>query len=145
MMTEIAVSQRSHNVTIIVPAIIHSAILPAALSMTIDGAGAVAGDPMFEATDQSSVFYWATNRASARVTVATNLGAPNFRLYITPLPSATGTYASEFLLTTTATPLVTDIGLSRGSCTIRYRVEADATVSGGSQDVHQITFTLTSP
>jgi hypothetical protein len=139
-----AFSQNSHNVTIIVPSMVHSLVVPAALQITIDGSGTVAGGSSFQKIDETTTLYWATNYLAGKITVQTNLAAPRYTLRILALnPTPPGIASSELVPSTTAQNLITGIGRSMGSCTIRFTGVALAIQAGGFSDNHTITYTVT--
>jgi hypothetical protein len=139
-----AALSQSHNVTIIVPSMVHSLILPPALEIIIDGSGTVAGGSSFQKVDETTTFYWASNYVAGKVTVQTNLANPRYTLHILALnPTAPGSASLELIPSTTAQNLLTGIGRSMGSCTIRYTGVALATQAGGFSDNHTITYTVT--
>jgi hypothetical protein len=133
---------RTHTVTVTVASITVAAVSSSSVALTIDGTGTAAGQNQMTAVNQSTSFLWGTNAASMRVTAATNLGSPKYTLNLVALSPTTGTATAQFTLSTTATNLLTGVGLSKGNCTLQYTGIALASQGTGS-DTHTVTFTIT--
>ena len=138
-------AQNRHTVTIAVPPIMNSLVTPTALTMTITGSGTPAGGSSFQVVNEDTYVYWATNYINGKITVQTSLNTTIYKLYLAVIEYTSGTpvITSNTLVPFGAQNLITGIGKSMGSCRIRYTGVADATDTGGQEDRHQITYTLT--
>jgi hypothetical protein len=132
----------SHTVTINVSAITVLAVSSASVSLVIDGTGAVAGQDQMSVVNQTTSLLWGVNTTPKKITAVSNLAAPKFTTKLLALSPTTGTAAAELIVDNTAADLMLNIGLSRGSCTLRYTGIALASQGIGS-DNHIVTFTIT--
>jgi hypothetical protein len=140
-------AQVSHSATITVSNIAVVGVSSGVVSLSITGAGAVAGVNQMTATDQSTTLSWGANTSTAKISVKTSLVTQKYTLQvqavnITGVPSATGIVAPVVTLSTTSTDFMTGIGLKRGTCKLLYTGIALASKGIGS-DSHTITFTIT--
>jgi len=133
---------RSHTVTVTVATISLLQVSAGSVSLTITGAGVVAGQDQMTIVDQSTSLLWGVNSSTKKITVNTNLGAPIFTLKVFALNPTTGTASPEVTLVTTPRDFLLNVGRSSGSCTLRYTGEAFASQGTGT-DTHTITFTVT--
>ncbi|MEK9139256.1 MAG: hypothetical protein AAB393_19220 [Bacteroidota bacterium] len=132
-----------HTVTVTVATITAVQVSSPSVSLTITGAGAVAGqDALGTVVDQTSNLLWGVNSANRKITVNSNLAAPQFTLKVVALSPTVGTAMPEVTLSTTASDFLLNIGRSTGSCTLRYTGAALASQGTGT-DSHTITFTVT--
>lgn len=135
----LATSSVNHTVTVTVSAVNEVAIAGGNVTLTINSA--TAGSDLDDATDSTTCdLLWTTNEASKKMTVATDLAAPDFTLKVVAQNVSGGTAASEVTLGTTAADFVT--GLTAGSCDLAYTASATAAQGTGS-DVHTVTYTIT--
>ncbi len=131
----------SHTVTVTVSAINQLSIAGGDVNLTINTATA-GSDPDAATDNTTSDLNWVTNEASKKITVATNLAAPNFTLSIDAQNVTGGTPSGIVTLSTTATDFVTGINKVIGVCDLSYTAIATASNTSGS-DTHAITFTIT--
>jgi hypothetical protein len=131
-----------HTVTVTVATITNVQVSSGSVSLSITGAGAVAGQDQMTVVDQTTNLLWGVNSANRKITVRTNLGAPQFALKLVALNPTQGTAMPEVTLSTTATDFLTNIGRSTGTCTLRYTGVALASQGTGT-DSHTVTFTVT--
>jgi hypothetical protein len=131
----------NHTVTVQVQAINEAAISGGNLTLTINTA--TAGQEPDDAVDNTMCdLAWTTNEASKKITVETDLAAPNFTLKVVAQNVTGGTAASEVTLSTTADDFVTGVATTTGGCDLQYTASATAAQGTGS-DVHTVTYTLT--
>ena len=136
-----AANSGNHPVTVTVAAINELGLSGGALTLTIDTAAA--GSEPADAVDNTSCdLLWSTNEAGKKITVQTDLAAPNFILKVLAQTVSGGTAASEVTLSTTATDFVTGIVTTTGSCDLQYTANTTA-AQGTGTDNHTITYTLT--
>jgi len=131
----------NHTVTIQVLPVTDVRIIGGGVSLSSSTAIVAAGQNLITVTDQSTQLQWATNSSTQKITVNTNLAAPLFALNLLALNPTRGAAAPEVTLNTTSTNLVTGIGRSFGTCTLRYTGIAYASQGIGT-DNHIITFTV---
>jgi hypothetical protein len=134
-----AADNDNHQVTVTVNAINELAVTGGDVTLTITSA-TPGSDPDPE-TDNVSGLDWTTNEAGKKITVATDLAAPNFTLKILAQAVTGGTAEAEITLTVAAQDYVSSVGTTTGTCTSRYTGSATAAQGTGS-DVHTITFTI---
>jgi hypothetical protein len=132
-----------HTVTIQVLPITTVQILGGGITLDMNNANVVAGQDVMSVTDQSTSVQWATNSASRKITVVTDLAAPLFGLQLRALNPTSGVAVTEVTLSTTARDLLLDIGRSTGSAALLYTAIAYASQGTGT-DNHVITFTIQS-
>ena len=136
-----AAESDSHTVTVQVTAINEIAVSGGNVTLTIDSATASAQPlPAVDAT--TCDLLWTTNEADKKITVATDLAAPKFTLFLLAQNVNGGTAAPQVTLSTTATDLVTGVSETVGSCDLAFVALATAAQGTGS-DVHTITYTIT--
>lgn len=131
----------NHRVTVRVNSITVVQVSSALVTLTIDGAGAVAGQDLMTAVDQSTNLLWGINRPTRKITARTSLAAQTFTLRVLAIGPTQGTAAAEVTLTTAATDFLLDVGKSSGTCAIRYTGLALASQGTGSNS-HTVTFTI---
>lgn len=131
----------SHTVTVTVSAINELLIIGGNVTLTINTA--TAGSEPDDAVDSTTAdVVWTTNAENKKITIESNLAAPNFTLKAVAQGVSGGTAAPEVTVTDTAADFVTGIAKTIGVCDIQYTAQATAAQGTGS-DVHTITFTLT--
>ncbi len=130
-----------HTVTVNVSAISVLAVSTGSVGLVIDGTGAIAGQDQMTVTDQSTTLRWGVNTSPKKITAVSSLASPVYTTKLVALNPTTGIAGSEFTLDNTAGDLVLNIGLSKGSCTLRYTGIALASQGIGS-DNHVVTFTI---
>jgi len=131
----------SHTITVTVSTITNVTVTGGAVSFTITGANAVAGQNTMSATNQATSLQWGINSSTKKVTVQTNLTTQLFALKLVALNPTVGTAASQVTITHTAQDFLTNLGRSTGSCTLQYTAVALASQGTGT-DSHTITFTI---
>ncbi|MGQ9729934.1 MAG: hypothetical protein ACUVX8_01550 [Candidatus Zipacnadales bacterium] len=146
-----ALDSDSHIVTVTVQSIDDVEVSNAAVNLIIT---INPGTGQGEATDNTSTLNWATNGASRRITVQTNLATINYPLYVqagaisgtSPVGAggSRGTAGGEVQLSTTAQSLITGISFADGNCNLTYRATATVAVAPGTE-THNVTYTLTTP
>ena len=136
-----AAGNDSHQVTVQVDPINEIGVT-GTVTLLINSASA-GSDPDEVFDNTSSDLNWTTNQASKKITVSTNLAAPNFTLpvFAENINSANATAAGEILLSTVAADFVTNLANEAGGCDLRYSAAATA-AQGSGQDVHTVTFTI---
>ena len=140
-------AQVSHAATITVSNIAVVGVSSGVVSLSITGAGAVAGVNQMTTTNQSTTLSWGANTSTAKISVKTSLVTQKYTLQvqavnITGVPSSSGIAAPVVTLSTTSTDFMTGIGLKRGTCNLLYTGIALASKGIGSES-HTITFTIT--
>lgn len=140
-------AQASHTATINVSPIAVVGVSSGVVSLSITGAGVVAGVDQMTVTNQSTTLSWGANTSTAKISVNTNLASQKYQLQvqavsITGVPSSAGITAPVVTVTSTSTDFMTGIGLKRGTCSLLYTGIALASQGIGS-DSHTITFTIT--
>ena len=136
-----AAATDSHTVTVQVQVINELGISGGNVTLTINTA--TAGSNPTDAQDNTtSDLLWTSNESSKKVTVATDLAAPNFTLKTLAQNVTGGTAAAEITLSTTVSDFVTGIGSTTGNCDLQYTASTTA-ASGTGTDSHTITYTLT--
>lgn len=137
----LAASSDSHTVTVTVSAVNELAISGGGVTLTVSTA--TAGSDLDDATDSTTCdLLWTTNETSKKITVATDLAAPDFTLKVLADNVSGGTAAPEVTLSTTAVDFVTGVSQSSGSCDLSYTASATAAQGTGS-DSHTVTYTIT--
>jgi hypothetical protein len=141
-------AQASHTAKVTVPNLAVVSVSSGVVSLSITGAGVVAGvDPM-TVTNQATTLSWGANTSTAKIAVKTSLGVQKYTLTVQAIningvPSSTGITAPVVTLTTTSKDFMTGIGLKRGTCNLLYTGIAHA-IDGVGTDTHTtITFTIT--
>lgn len=132
----------SHTVTVNVASISVMRVSSGAVNLSITGAAAVAGQNQMSVVDQSTTLYWGVNTTPKKITAVSNLASPKYTLQLVALNPTQGTAAAQLTLDNTADDLVLNVGLTKGSCTLRYTGSALASQGTGS-DSHTVTFTIT--
>jgi hypothetical protein len=140
-------AQVSHSATVTVAPIAVVGVSSGTVSLSINGAGVVAGVDQMTVTNQSTTLSWGANTSTAKIAVKTNLNPQKYALQvqainITGVPSSSGVTAPVVALATTSKDFMTGIGLMRGTCNLLYTGIALASQGIGS-DSHTITFTIT--
>lgn len=130
-----------HTVTVTVATISVMQVSAGSVSLTITGAGVVAGQDQMTVVEQSTSLLWGTNSLNQKITVSTNLVGALFTLKLVALNPTRGTAMPEVVLSTTANDLLVNIGRTSGSCTLRYTGVALASQGIGT-DSHTVTFTI---
>jgi hypothetical protein len=130
-----------HTVTVTVATITDIQVSSGSVNLTITGAGVPAGQDQMTAVDQTTNLLWGVNSANRKVTVNTNLVAPQFTLKVLALNPTQGTAAPEVTLSTTANDFLLNMGRSTGTCTLKFTGIAMASEGTGT-DSHTITFTV---
>lgn len=133
----------TNSITVIVQPITVVQVSVGILSFSFSGSNAIAGQDQMILADQTSTLSWGTNSSSKKITVSTDLSSPKYTLQIEAVSPTAGVAASPATLSTVAADLITGIGRSMGSCSLRYTVIALASQGTGT-DSHTITFTVTS-
>jgi hypothetical protein len=131
-----------HTVTVTVATITAVQVSSGTVSLSITGAGAVAGQDQMTVVNQTTNLLWGTNRSTRKITVRTSLAAPQFTLKVLALNPTVGTAMPEVTVSTVATDFLRDIGRSSGTCALRYTGIALAS-QGIGNDSHTISFTAT--
>jgi hypothetical protein len=134
----------SHTVTVNVSSITELSIQGGNVTLTINSGTAESGPE--SASDSSTELFWSTNEVDKKITVETNLAAPNFTLSvqadnIAGSGTAIGTSAGQVFVSTTPQDFVTAISEAEAHAALAYFAEADASDGTGS-DVHTITYTI---
>ncbi len=136
----LAAASASHTVTVQVNAINELATSGGNITLTISTA-----DPGVEPTAAIDVttcgLVWTTNETSKKITVETDLGAPQFTLVAAAQAVVGGTAAPLVYLSTTAQDYVIGVSETVGSCNLGYGAIA-TTAQGTGTDVHTIIYTL---
>ena len=132
-----------HTVTVQVSVITAVRVTGGSVNLNISSANVVAGQNQMSVSDQSTSLLWGTNSSARKISVSTNLAAPQFTLKILALNPTQGTAAPEVTLNASPRDLLLNIGRSSGSCTLQYTGIALAS-QGTGNDVHVITFTVQS-
>jgi hypothetical protein len=137
----LALDTDSHTVTVTVSAVNELAIIGGNVTLTVNTA--TAGSDPDEVTDSTTCdLLWTTNETSKKVTVATNVAAPDFTLRVLAANVSGGTAAPEVTLSTTAADFVTGVAQTSGSCDLSYTASATA-LQGTGSDAHTVTYTIT--
>lgn len=133
-----------HTVTVTVATFNIVQVSSGAVSLTIDAPNVVAGvDLMGPVQNSTTSLLWGFNSANRKVTIETNLAAPNYILKVLCVAPTQGSPAPEVTLSTTgASDFLTNAGRSSGTCTIQYTGYALASKGFGLTDTHTITFTV---
>jgi hypothetical protein len=133
-----------HTVTVTVATVNIVQVSSGAVSLTIDAGNVVAGvDLMGPVQNSTTSLLWGFNSANRKVTVETNLAAPNYILKVLCVAPTQGNPAPEVTLSTTGvSDFLTNAGRSSGTCTIQYSGYALASKGFGLTDTHTITFTV---
>ncbi|MBI3585640.1 MAG: hypothetical protein HY088_00735 [Ignavibacteriales bacterium] len=131
----------SHTITVVVNTITMVSVSSGTVSMTITGTGVIAGQNQMTVANSATSLLWGVNSSLKKITAQTNLVAPLFAMKLLAVSPTQGTAAPEITLSTTATDLLTNIGRSKGSCTLQYTGVALASQGTGT-DSHTITFTV---
>lgn len=131
----------NHAITVVVNTITMVSVSSGTVSMTITGTGVLAGQDQMTATNSATSLLWGVNSSLKKITAQTNLAAPLFAMKLLAVSPTAGTAAPEITLSTIAADLLTDIGRSKGSCTLQYTGVALASQGTGT-DSHTITFTV---
>jgi len=131
----------SHRVTVSVQAITVLQVSAGIVNLSITGANATAGQDQMMVTDESSSLLWGTNSSLRKVTVNSNLAAPQFTLKVLAVNPTAGNAAAEATLSTVASDFLLNIGRTSGSCSLLYTGVALASQGTGT-DAHTITFTI---
>jgi len=131
----------SHTVTVTVATINVIQVSAGSVSLTITGAGVVAGQDQMSVVDQSTSLLWGTNSSNRKITVSTNLVGALFTLRLVALNPTQGTAMPEVVLSTVANDLLVNVGRTSGSCMLRYTGVALASQGTGT-DSHTVTFTI---
>lgn len=134
-------SADSHTVTVQAMAINELAVTGGNVTLTIDSATA-GSDPDAVADVTTCDLFWTTNETTRKITVETDLAAPDFTLLVVAQNVSGGTAAPQVTLSTTADDLVTGVSETVGSCDLAFAAYATAAQGTGS-DVHTITYTIT--
>ena len=138
-----AASTDNHTVTVTVPTVNELAITGGNLTLTF--AAPTGGGDFANVTDNATCdLEWSTNTASQKITVASNIAAPEAALYVTSGSVTGGTSAGEVTLGTTAADFVTGVSVGSGSCDLQYRAAATLAGSATGSEVHTVTYTITS-
>jgi hypothetical protein len=130
-----------HAVTVQVTAINELAVNGGNVTLTIDSATA-GSEPDAVADATTCDLLWTTNEATRKITVETDLAAPNFALFVIAQNVSGGTAAPQVTVSTTAGDLVTGISETVGWCDLAFAAYATAAQGTGS-DVHTIVYTIT--
>lgn len=131
-----------HTITVTVATITAVQVSSGNVSLSITGAGLIAGQDLMTAVDQSSNLLWGINSANRKITVRTDLLSQTFSLRVLAVNPIQGAAAPEVTLTTVAQDFLLNVGRSSGTCGIRYTGLALASQGTGS-DSHTVTFTVT--
>ena len=136
-----AASSDNHTVTVTVTAINEVGISGGNVTLTINSA--TPGSEPDDATDSTTTdLLWTTNESTKKITVDTDLAAPDFTLTVEAASVSGGTSAGEVTLSTTAQDFVTGVSTTTGSCDLSYTASATASDGTGSE-VHTVTYTIT--
>ena len=131
----------SHTITVTVATITNVQVSGGAVSFTITGANAVAGQNTMSATNQATSLLWGINSSLKKITVRTNLATQLFSLELLALSPTSGTAAPQVTINNTAQDFLTNLGRTTGNCTLQYTAVALASQGTGT-DSHTITFTI---
>lgn len=131
----------AHTVRVSVSVISVLRVSAGGVSLSITGAAAIAGQDQMTVVDQSTSLLWGVNTTPKKITAVSNLASPKYTLKLLALNPTQGTPAAELVVDNTAADLLLNIGLTRGSCTLRYTGIALASQGTGS-DTHTVTFTI---
>jgi hypothetical protein len=140
-------AQVSHTARVTVSPMAVVGVSTGVVSLSITGAGAVAGVDAMTTSSQSTTLSWGANTSTAKIAVKTSLAVQKYVLQvqainISGVPSSSGIVAPVVTLSTTNKDFLTGIGLKRGTCTLLYTGTALASKGIGT-DSHTITFTIT--
>lgn len=130
-----------NQVTVQVNAINEIALVGGNITLTINSATA-GSNPDDDVDNTTCDLLWTTNETNKKITVVTDLGAPNFTLKLVAQNVTGGSAGAEVTLSTTAQDLVTAISETVGNCDLQFTASATAAQGTGS-DVHIITYTIT--
>ena len=135
-----AADSDSHAVTVQVNAINELALSGGNITLTVNTA--TAGQEPDAAMDLTTCdLVWTTNESTKKITIETDLGAPQFSLLALAMNVTGGTAAPVVTVSTTAQDFVTGVTETVGSCDLGVGVIATA-AQGTGTDVHTITYTL---
>jgi hypothetical protein len=132
---------RSHTITVIVNPVTVMQLIGGTINLNITGANAIAGQDQMSVTDQTTTILWGINRSLRKITIKTDLTPQKFAVTALAVNPTVGTAATEVTLSTAAYDLLTDLGRSSGSASIRYTGIALASQGTGSES-HFITMTI---
>ena len=135
----IAADTDSHTVTVTVNAINEIAVTGGNILLTINSA--TAGSEPNNTVDATTGLQWTSNATGKKITIGTDLAAPEFVLKALATGVTGGTAATEVTVSNVAQDYVTGVSTTTGSGTTRYTASASAAGGTGS-DVHTITFTI---
>jgi hypothetical protein len=143
LLPRIAFGQTSaaHTVTVIVNPVTVMQLVGGTINLNITGANAIAGQDQMSVTDQTTTILWGINYSLRKITIKTNLTPQKFTVKALAVSPTVGTSASEVTLSITAYDLLTNLGRSSGSASIRYTGIALASQGIGSEN-HFLTFTI---
>ena len=133
---------RSHTATVNVATITNLALSSGSTSLTISSASVTAGqDLMGPVVNTATSLLWGINSSLRKVTVRTNLAAPNYTLKVLAVAPTQGSASAEVTLSTTDTDFLINLGRSSGTCTLQYTGTALASTGTGT-DSHTLTFSI---
>jgi hypothetical protein len=111
------------------------------VNLDITNAQATAGVDQMVVSDNSTQLLWGTNNSSQKITAVSNLAAPLYTMQLEATSATQGSSAGPMTLTSTAGDLVTNIGRTSGSCTLRYTAFVLASQGIGSES-HLVILTV---
>jgi hypothetical protein len=143
LLPRIAFGQNSaaHTVTVIVNPVTVMQIIGGTINLNITNANAIAGQDQMSVMDQTTTILWGINYSLRKITIKTDLNPQKFAVTALAVNPTVGTAASEVTLSITAYDLLTNLGRSSGSASIRYTGIALASQGTGSEN-HFLTFTI---
>ena len=130
----------SHTVAVQVNAINELALSGGNITLTVNTATA-GQEPDYAADLTTCDLAWTTNESTKKITIETDLGAPQFSLLALAMNVTGGTAAPLVTVSTSAQDLVVRVTETVGSCDLAYGAIATA-AQGTGTDVHTITCTL---
>jgi hypothetical protein len=137
-----AVTVNAYSVITVTPGTVPTLAIPGGATAVV-----TAGVDNMTVTDNTTVLKWGTNSVNPmKVTIAATSISPKYTLQvlannIAVVSGVAGTAAPQFSISTGAQSLITNIGLSSGSCNILYTGIAPAS-QGMGNFTYSITFTI---
>ncbi|MFZ5432869.1 MAG: hypothetical protein ACOZB3_03755 [Calditrichota bacterium] len=136
----IAADNDNHQVTVTVVAINELAVTGGDITLTINAA--TAGSEPDAVNNTTCGLQWTTTETSKKITVVSDLSAPDYTLQVQATSVTGGTSAGQLTVSDSAQDLVTGVAETTGSCTLSYTASCTASEGTGSS-VHTITYTIT--
>lgn len=130
----------NHSVTVTLSAI-NTIDVDNDVTLTINSA-TPGQDPDPVVDNATAELAWTTNASSKKITVETDLAAPNYTLEVEAINQTAGTPAGKATLSTTAADFLTGVGKTAGTCDLEYTASATVSDDPGTE-VHTVTYTMT--